>query len=711
MKNIIKSNTVKRKQLMFLFIPPPAGQAVDCAPALKGKLHMFKVPAPSLLAALLLAACTLPARAAIPAAERQVLIDLYNGTQGDNWKDNSGWQTEGRFSTPGTECRWHGVTCNAAQTRVTEIDLSANNLVGALPTTLNRLRALTVFNVSGAPHPITRGRLDGAIPSLTGLRALRSFHVENNWLTGGIPSLKGLTALREFDVSRNELAIKIPPLRGMKDLKVFNVGGNTAFTGGLPSLKGLRALEVFDASHNRYGGSDLSGPIPALAGLKALRVFNVDGNDLTGNLPALKGLRALEQFDASSNDLTGGIPPLTGLAALKNFNVSRNSRLSGGIPALDGLTALEKFDVNSDVLIGPIPPLAGLPALEVFNAGHNRLTGGIPPLAGLTALKTFSADRNWLGGDIPPLARLQALEVFSVGGNLLTGHIPALAGLTRLVALDVSRNQLTGGIPALDGLTALRNFDVSHNRLTGVPPAAPKQYWWMYLCPNPLSAPSLDDEGWNKATRSERWSQNCSIASTLPDAERQALIDLYRSANGDGWRMKRGWKTAQGDFSAAGTECDWHGVICNSAGTHVEGIVFEHNNLTGALPATLGRLTALKNFQVPGNRLTGGIPPLDGLTALRTFAVADNQLTGGIPPLDGLTALTNFWVMKNHLTGALPAAPAKLLPKGSSLCPNHLSAPSPTDKAWNAATGGEWRAGCTPAPDESKNELLPLVPR
>ena len=54
------------------------------------------------LLALAMITCTAPALAAIPAAERQVLIDLYNGTAGDGWRDRTGWKTAGTFSAPGT---------------------------------------------------------------------------------------------------------------------------------------------------------------------------------------------------------------------------------------------------------------------------------------------------------------------------------------------------------------------------------------------------------------------------------------------------------------------------------------------------------------------------------------------------------------------------------------------------------------------------------
>jgi len=42
------------------------------------------------------------AEAAIPDAERQVLIDIYNGTGGGTWTTNTNWNSGG-----GTECTWY----------------------------------------------------------------------------------------------------------------------------------------------------------------------------------------------------------------------------------------------------------------------------------------------------------------------------------------------------------------------------------------------------------------------------------------------------------------------------------------------------------------------------------------------------------------------------------------------------------------------------
>ena len=206
--------------------------------------------------------------------------------------------------------------------------------------------------------------------------------------------------------------------------------------------------------------------------------------------------------------------------------------------------------------------------------------------------------------------------------------------------------------------------------------------------------------------------------AAIPAAERAVLIDLYNRTNGDGWLHNTGWKTG-GNFSAAGTECTWFGVTCSAGDAAVSDINLADNNLVGTLPPTLNQLTALKRFSTPANQLSGPIPPLEGLSGLLYFNAVENQLSGAIPSLAGLSALTGFYVHENQLSGAIPslagltsllffrvhdnqlsgtppAAPAALDAGNSSLCPNLLRTPSPTDSLWNTATGGTWSTGCTP---------------
>ena len=228
--------------------------------------------------------------AAIPAAERQALQDIYAATGGAGWTGVAPTWT----GAAGTECSWGGVTCDAGQSTVVEVNLSVRNLVGTLPASINQLVNL------------------------------RGFTADGNRLTGGIPALTGLTALELINLSRNQL------------------------DGSIGAWTGLSSLQIMQASDNR-----LTGGVPALTGLTALRDLRLNNNRLSGNVPALTGLGSLQSIDLSGNQLSGNIPALTGLAQLQNLWL-QNNRLSGSLPSFAGLSALTGVDVGNNLLTGAI---------------------------------------------------------------------------------------------------------------------------------------------------------------------------------------------------------------------------------------------------------------------------------------------------------------------------------------------------------------------
>jgi len=48
---------------------------------------------------------------------------------------------------------------------------------------------------------------------------------------------------------------------------------------------------------------------------------------------------------------------------------------------------------------------------------------------------------------------------------------------------------------------------------------------------------------------------DCASQTQIPEAECQALVDLYNNTNGDGWTNNTGWKVI---FYV----CSWYGVTC-----------------------------------------------------------------------------------------------------------------------------------------------------
>ena len=73
--------------------------------------------------------------------EKAALWILYDGTGGSGWTSSGGWHVGHNFGL------WHGVTTDGSG-NVTGIDLSDNNLSGAISTSLSALDSLTTLDLS-----------------------------------------------------------------------------------------------------------------------------------------------------------------------------------------------------------------------------------------------------------------------------------------------------------------------------------------------------------------------------------------------------------------------------------------------------------------------------------------------------------------------------------------------------------------------------------
>jgi Leucine-rich repeat (LRR) protein len=119
-------------------------------------------------------------------------------------------------------------------------------------------------------------------------------------------------------------------------------------------------------------------------------------------------------------------------------------------------------------------------------------------------------------------------------------------------------------------------------------------------------------------------------SASIPASERAALIALYNSTNGVGWTYRSGW------LGASGTECSWHGVVCDGAQAHLTNLTLSSNNLRGPIPPEIGSLTALETLALCNTQLSGSMPPAIGnLTALVNLYCYNNPLSGSIPPSIG----------------------------------------------------------------------------
>lgn len=346
-------------------------------------------------------------------SDRDVLVKLYEATDGENWVDQQNWLTDAPLGD------WFGVSTDG-EGRVTEIDLYNNGLTGRLPPELGDLAMLRVLR-------LTTNNLSGSIPPELGkLADLTELYLYPNQLTGIIPpQLGSLASLEELRLLSNELTGRIPP-----------------------ELAGLRNLRLLSLSDNR-----LSGSIPPELGrLDRLTFLGLGANRLTGRIPAALGeLATLERLHLDNNRLVGSIPPWLGnLLELQRISLEKN-QMSGPIPSeLGHLDNLVSLTLEESGVGGPIPPeLGDLAKLSWLNLSYNGLTGLIPP----------------------ELGALANLEYLKLSGNSLTGSIPSEIGmLGSATTVRLDRNDLTGPLPSSVGsLASVETLDLSLNYGLGGP--------------------------------------------------------------------------------------------------------------------------------------------------------------------------------------------------------------------------------------------------
>ena len=322
-----------------------------------------------------------------PLTDRDILVALYDATQGANWYQSENWLTKARLK------EWHGVSIDG-NGRVIRMELQSNHLEGVIPPELGFLSHLEqldlAFNDLSGPIPPALGnlsrlteldllgnRLTGPIPEVLGrLSRLEVLDLLGNRLTGPIPSALGrLSRLGGLDLAGNQLTGTIPPALGnISSMYWLNLSGNR-LTGPIPSALGnLSKLGGLDLA-----GNQLSGPIPsALGRLEQLKIMSLTKNvGLAGPLPAqLTNLRRLEEL------LAGG----TGLCAPATASVQRwlepvwKRRIA--ICLRDGpVAAYLTQAVQSREF--PVPLVAGEDALlRVFMTAERSTGKQIPPVRG-----------------------------------------------------------------------------------------------------------------------------------------------------------------------------------------------------------------------------------------------------------------------------------------------------------------------------------------
>lgn len=285
------------------------------------------------------------------AAQKSLLMAIFNALGGENWLNNQGWGTDAALAD------WFGLTVENG--KLMGIELANNNLIGELPADIGQTVTIT--------------RAEETIALLGDLRML---NLSNNQISGEIPpELANLGALEHLNLNGNEISGNIPPEIGnLSKLNSLDLGANK-ISGSIPSTIGkLSSLSSLNLSNN-----SISGNIPPEMGnLSKLESLNLSANSISGEIPAEMGnLTSLTSLDLGSNNISGEIPAEMGnLTNLTNLDLGGNN-ISGEIPAeMGNLTNLTSLNLGGNEIVGDVPEsFSNLENLEHLDISGNNITG------------------------------------------------------------------------------------------------------------------------------------------------------------------------------------------------------------------------------------------------------------------------------------------------------------------------------------------------
>ncbi|MBB6463551.1 T9SS type A sorting domain-containing protein [Flammeovirga kamogawensis] len=218
------------------------------------------------------------------------LEKLYNSTGGLSWKNNDNWMSDKNVSS------WYGVTLTKGDDdiyKVTQLDLSTNNLGNTLPAVIGDFSSLTRLKLNGndlIELPSSIGKLSSLeylnvndnnlreIPSsINQLLSLKVLYLRGNGLTRLPIEIGELQSLESLDVYRNELVSLPSEIGNLKNLKSLNLSFNLLV--GLPStITNLELLSNLDLSKNQIR------ELPTFTNFKKITSLNLADNKLV-NVP------------------------------------------------------------------------------------------------------------------------------------------------------------------------------------------------------------------------------------------------------------------------------------------------------------------------------------------------------------------------------------------------------------------------------------------
>ncbi|XP_039134382.1 receptor-like protein EIX2 [Dioscorea cayenensis subsp. rotundata] len=526
--------------------------------------------------------------------------------------------------------------------RITMIDLSKNLLYGSIPAALGKLSTLTYLYLN-------HNEFNGSLPeSIRELSQLQVFDMSFNQIEGVVSEahFANLTSLKQLSMASNSLTLNmssewIPPfklevfsfrscmlgpkfpawLRTQRNYSLMDLS-STGISDTMPdwfwTLTGH--IVILDLSDNL-----ITGIVPSSLKFIIINVINLSSNRFYGALPPFSS--NIEYIDFSNNLFSGTLLPITSeyLPLLGELHLSNNLINGTILASICNFAGMQVIDLSSNRLFGQVPAcFPDLVALMVINLENNNLSGEIPDnLDSFSLLQALHLGDNSISGRIPTSLRAcKSLLIIDLGGNKLSGNIPSWIGeaLPSLRILRLRANMFEGHIPEkLSYLTALQILDLGDNNLSGTIPESFGNF----------------------------------SAMVEIHKERKNILDSVLGAafSSIGNYVPLGY-TESLQVITKGMEMEYTKNL-----QFVTSMDLSDNQISGHIPAGLGKLSGLQSLNLSGNHLSGNIPvDIGNLRFLESLDLSRNELSGAIPTsMSAMTSLSHLNLSYNNLSGKIPS--------------------------------------------------------
>ena len=518
-----------------------------------------------------------------------------------------------------------------------------HNALTSLPTTIGNLSSLEILQVE-------QNALLSLPTSINNLTMLDELVANNNFIEGDL-DFSNLKVLNRLYLQYNNISgikLNLAPTAFNDNQYYLNLTRNAIGCIEVPSDELVSWQLSNYTEENNYIDNGV--------------VYSDNCNGVTNNsVPDLEREALIAIYNSTNgsswnNDLSSN--SYQGVFWVADINQKRNVGAWFGVTTaiINGQKHVTKVELNSNLLEGTIPSeiknLTQLKELELSSNAISELPSEIGELTYLEQL-TLSGQYNstnteYVLKNIPSeINNIISLKRLDIDGNQIEGNLN-LSNLVNLDALSVSSNQITG----LKIGISPNVFDGSYDSEGQY--SRTFSFYNQYL--NCVAVPQNTIADWEATSFAASypnivWGQDCTVYNNVPDAEKQALIDMYTNLDGANWANNTNWSGNTGRVMNATTNVTtWYGVTTKivDGGKHITSLHLNNNKLDGTISSSIGNINKIEELILSSNKLSGILPKeISNLSNLKTAYFQDNQLSGKLPDLSGITKLETLYISTN----------------------------------------------------------------